>query len=120
MRITPDVLADHILHNACLTSHGQVTGYALQVFHTFESICPEQVLQNLAEQDWRINVTISPKYSILEEIWQEIDKEYKNGSNSTRYQLLRISNIAALAISRINYVFIFDLDSHRFGKSSFL
>ena len=32
----------------------------------------------------------------------------------------RISNIAALAISRINYVFIFDLDSHRFGKSSFL
>jgi hypothetical protein len=35
-------------------------------------------------------------------------------------QLQRISNIAALAISRINYVFIFDLDSHRFGKSSFL
>ena len=33
--------------------------------------------------------------------------------------LKRISNIAALAISRINYVFIFDLDSHRFGKSSF-
>jgi len=31
----------------------------------------------------------------------------------------RISNIAALAMSRINYVFIFDLDSHRFGKSSF-
>ena len=36
------------------------------------------------------------------------------------FKVKRISNIAALAISRINYVFIFDLDSHRFGKSSFL
>ena len=31
----------------------------------------------------------------------------------------RISNIAALAISRMNYVFILDFNSNRFGKSSF-
>jgi IS5 family transposase len=50
----------------------------------------------------------------LEAIWEEFVNQLK----AKGYE--RISNIAALAISRINYVFIFDLDSHRFGKSSFL
>lgn len=37
LRITPDVLADHILHKACLTEQGDSTGYAQETFEAFRS-----------------------------------------------------------------------------------
>ena len=44
---------DHILYSACLTKKGRVTGYGSRVFEKFGEICPEQLLRNLAELDWR-------------------------------------------------------------------
>ena len=49
LRIVPDVLADHILHIASVTSQGQRTGYADRVFNEFASLCPGEVLRNLFE-----------------------------------------------------------------------
>jgi hypothetical protein len=46
LRIAPDVLSDHILHNACVTSSGQLTGYAQHVFEQFGSLVPTQILSN--------------------------------------------------------------------------
>jgi hypothetical protein len=57
LRITPDVLADHILNEACLTPQGKSTGYAQKVFKRFQNICSTAVLQNFAELDWRIRHT---------------------------------------------------------------
>jgi hypothetical protein len=90
LRITPDVLADHILNEACLTPQGESTGYTQEVFKKFQDICPTAVLQNLAELDWRIRHTSDGETDLLADIWQEIRKEFRMASNSGRYRLLEL------------------------------
>jgi hypothetical protein len=90
LRITPDVLADHILNEACLTHQGESTGYTQEVFKRFQDICPTAVLRNLAELDWRIRHTSDGKTNLLADIWQEIREEFRNASNSGRYHLLEL------------------------------
>jgi hypothetical protein len=90
LRITPDVLADHILNEACLTPHGESTGYTQEVFKKFQDICPTAVLRNLAELDWRIRHTSDVETDLLADIWQEIREEFRKASNSGRYRLLEL------------------------------
>jgi hypothetical protein len=90
LRITPDVLADHILHNACVTSQGAPTGYAQQVFNDFASICPAQVLSNLSELDWRIRSTTAQEPNLLEIIWDSLRSEFASASNAVRCHILDI------------------------------
>lgn len=88
LRITPDVLADHILHKACVTSQGRPTGYAEIIFDKFKSICLVEVLQNLAELDWRIFHAESKETNLLAEIWQYIWSKFQKASNYDRGKLL--------------------------------
>lgn len=88
LRITPDVLADHILNEACLTPQGESTGYTQEVFKRFQEICLTSVLRNLAELDWRIRHTSDRETDLLANIWQEIREEFRKASNSGRYHLL--------------------------------
>ncbi|WP_448270535.1 hypothetical protein [Nostoc sp. DSM 114159] len=90
LRITPDVLSDYILHEACLTKQGDLTGYAQQVFNNFMQICPEQVLRNLAELDWRIYHTNGEETNLLAEIWWSIKDEFQKASNYDRCQMLNL------------------------------
>ncbi|MBH8574937.1 hypothetical protein I8752_18320 [Nostocaceae cyanobacterium CENA369] len=90
LRITPDILSDYILHEACLTKQGDLTGYAQQVFNNFMQICPEQVLRNLAELDWRIYHTNGEQTNLLAEIWRNIKEEFQRASNFDRCQMLNI------------------------------
>jgi hypothetical protein len=90
LRITPDVLADHILHNACVTSQGEPTGYAQHVFNDFASICPAQVLSNLSELDWRIRSTTGQEPNLLEIIWDSLRSEFASASNAVRFSILDI------------------------------
>ena len=78
LRVTPDVLADHILHRACIAANGQPTGYAERVFATFASVQPERVFLNLAELDWRVQVSakIPP---LLSAIWKELEEVLVTG-----------------------------------------
>ena len=91
LRITPDVLADHILHNACLTPQGRQTGYIREVFDKFGGICPAQLLRNLAELDWRVNRTSggSP-VDLLSEVWGDIRREFATADASGRLRILDI------------------------------
>lgn len=88
LRITPDVLADHILHKACITNKGIPTGYAQKIFEKFKSICLTEVLQNLAELDWRIRQGEGKETNLLTDIWQSIQLEFQNASNYDRGTLL--------------------------------
>lgn len=72
LRIVPDVLADHILHKASITSQGQPTGYADHVFNEFKSLCPSEALRNLSELDWRLRQPGSQPSDLLSSIWQGI------------------------------------------------
>jgi hypothetical protein len=90
LRITPDVLADHILHNACLTEQGDSTGYAQEIFEAFREICPAQVLRNLSELDWRIRFISEQKTDLLDTVLQRLKEEFKQASNLDRCRLLEL------------------------------
>ena len=90
LRIVPDVLADHILHQANVISHGQPTGYADCVFDKFRSLCPIEVLRNLSELDWRLRQSGAPASDLLSSIWQSIWQGFQDASNLGRSMTLGI------------------------------
>ena len=90
LRIVPDVLADHILHEANVTSQGQPTGYADRVFDKFRSLCPSEVLRNLSELDWRLRQSGDLASDLLSSIWQSIWQGFQDASNLGRSMLLEI------------------------------
>ncbi len=89
-RITPDVLSDHILHEACFTPEGILTGFAQQVFEQFSSLYPSQALRNLAELDWRVLQTTGHPPNLLSDIWQDIMAQFRDATNEGRRSLLQI------------------------------
>lgn len=95
LRIAPDVLADHILHRACQTVQGLKTGYALRVFEHFGSICPSQLLRNLAELDWRISEADGKESGLLNEVWQAIHEVFREANHLQRVTILKdLSEVA--------------------------
>ncbi len=87
VKITPDVLSDHILHNTCLTTRGQSTGYANRVFQVFWDYSPQNLLLNLSELDWRVKQVVESD-NLLSEIWVEIENNFKESSISRRQKIL--------------------------------
>ena len=90
LRIVPDVLADHILHNANLTSQGTTTGYADLIFDEFASLCPSEVLRNLSELDWRQRSSSTQAPDLLGNVWRKIEKEFREAPHSGRIQILQL------------------------------
>jgi len=86
LRITPDVLSDNILYNACVTFQGQSTSYAHKVFYAFGSVFPENVLYNLSELDWRVTRE-GKSVDLLGEIWTVIYTRFKLASHVQRLQI---------------------------------
>jgi len=94
LRITPDVLSDHILHKACITEQWEPTGYSQRIFKAFGPVVPDNVLFNLSELDWRI--TREGKHvDLLEEIWALIWNDFREAPHSQRTQILKIIQKAA-------------------------
>lgn len=87
LRIVPDVLSDHLLRKACLTESGQPTGYADLIYEKSIAFGIDGVLRNLAELDWRVaQARRGP--NLLNRIWSQIERQFRNGSNSERCMLL--------------------------------
>jgi len=95
VRITPDVLADHILHLACLTDTGDATGYADEIFERFSSICPADVLRNLGELDWRQQSSTGEPSDVLNGVWQSIKEAFISGGHMARARILEVLKPAA-------------------------
>jgi hypothetical protein len=95
LRIGPDVLADHILAKVCLTSHGQPTGYADTVFGRFSNICPNHILRNLAELDWRVRTATGNATTLLDGMFTDIKKAFEEAPNSHRTIVLDLVKEAA-------------------------
>lgn len=90
LKITPDVLADHILHNACLTEQGTPTGYEQEVFDVFREFYPTQVLRNLAELDWRVRSSSEQETDFLDPILRSLKEAYRQASNLEKCKLLEL------------------------------
>lgn len=88
LRITPDVLSDHILYRACIAFNGQSTGYAKRIFDEFWSSLPANILFNLSELDWR-TMKEDTSINLLREIWSVIENDFKTGSHLERVEILK-------------------------------
>lgn len=87
LRITPDVLSDHILRRRSLTTAGEPTGYATEIITALREPALSGVLRNFAELDWRTSAT-GKETQLLSQIWQSINNEYTNATNDRRAALL--------------------------------
>ncbi|MGF2037349.1 MAG: caspase family protein [Nostoc sp. CmiVER01] len=95
LRITPDVLADHILYEACLTAQGESTGYIQELFNKFKSVCLAELLKNFAELDWRIRYKSRKETDLLANIWHNIWEDFRSSSNYDRCKWLNVIKTVA-------------------------
>ncbi|MGV8120659.1 MAG: DUF4365 domain-containing protein [Candidatus Xenobiia bacterium LiM19] len=87
VRITPDVISDHILYKACISPQERATGYGKKVFVAFPDLAPDNILRNLAELDWR--ATRSGKtLDLMSDIWSMLREDFQNASSLHRITIL--------------------------------
>ena len=95
VRITPDVLSDHILSLACLNKHGKPTGYAAQVLDHFRGTHLRSLLRNLAELDWRVRRATGAVPDLLAPLWRQLHEGFLGASHADRCHLLdMLSDVA--------------------------
>jgi hypothetical protein len=94
-RIVPDVLADHILHRACLDAKGRPTGYADHLVDRYAGTSLTSLLRNLAELDWRIGMTAGAS-ALLNEVWQNLREAFARADAVGRVEVLKRIRPAAL------------------------
>jgi len=95
LRVTPDVVADHLLHRACVDDRGGATGYARWVFDHFAVLAPAQLLANLAELDWRLRAATGAEPDLLDDVWTAIEEEFRGASHRGRGTILDLLKEAA-------------------------
>lgn len=97
VRLIPDVLSDFILQEACFSSDGRPTSWADRAFASLRDVCPDNVLRNLAELDWRVRsassteeegLSVSDGQRLLSRIWHTIESEFGEGTLSQRQSWL--------------------------------
>lgn len=94
VRISPDLLADHILAGAALLPDGTSTGYAERVYDALAGYAASDVLRNLAELDWRQRRDGAER-SLLSSLWTRIEKAFLAGTPDDRLRILRLVTEAA-------------------------
>lgn len=100
-RIVPDVLADHVLHQACVDPQGRPTGYAEQLVSRYGESSMETLVRNLAELDWRIGQT-SGASTVLDTVWQAwTDRLARTNAGGRVAVLQRIRPAAVFAPQRV-------------------
>lgn len=90
VRITPDVLSDHILARASLTPQGDATGFPRELVESFGPLRMGALLRNFAELDWRIRNTRPSPPSAVEDIWRHFEEGYSGGDEQAQRALLDV------------------------------
>jgi hypothetical protein len=97
LRVTPDVLADSVLEDACLHPGGASTGYAERVHEAFRDAAPGALLRNLAELDWRRarGGAAAGGERLLRDIWDEMEAEFRAAGVARRAEMIRELGVVA-------------------------
>ncbi|WP_407310027.1 DUF4062 domain-containing protein [Desulfosporosinus sp. SB140] len=78
VRITPDVLSDFILEEACFPARVK-TGYSDVIFETFADVYLDNIFKNFAELDWRVSE--GKGTNLLNEIWNKVWEYFIHSSD---------------------------------------
>jgi transcriptional regulator with XRE-family HTH domain len=71
-RLSPDLLADHIIEKACIGPEGVSTGYAEKVFGSVGEQYSPHVLLNLGKLDWRLANGDPSTSRLLDGLWSQL------------------------------------------------
>jgi hypothetical protein len=84
-RLTPDILADEVLYEACLDQQGGSTGRAIELWQRYGEHAQTQLLANLGELDWR---TTAGGESLLDDVWARLHSGFRKTDAWGREQLI--------------------------------
>jgi transcriptional regulator with XRE-family HTH domain len=76
-RLSPDLLADHIIETNCISVNGGSTGYAERVIDATKQAQLENVLLNLGKLDWRLTNGDPSNSRLLDGVWQRLQPSSK-------------------------------------------
>jgi len=94
VRVSPDVLADHLLYIAAVDDLGRPTGFVDRMVAVFGSSL-ENILANAAELDWRSETVDGPD-SVLRAVWRDLLERLPTFSYRQRDDLARQLKRAAI------------------------
>jgi hypothetical protein len=86
LRVSPDVLGDHLLAEAALAD-GRTTGFIDEVFDGFGQLYLSSILSNASELEWRRRSAESP-VNVSERIWARLKEEFPTLTHRERTGLL--------------------------------
>lgn len=86
VRVSPDVLSDHLLYRAAVDETGRPTGFVEAMVRAFSPAHLENILANAAELDWRAS-TAATHESVLATTWRDLLETLPQATNSQRATL---------------------------------
>lgn len=105
-RLAPDLLADYIIEQNCVTENGASSGYAEKVFAASPQSLVEHVLLNLGKLDWRLSSGNTASSRLLDGLWQQLrptgeygDTHFKAMTSVAYYQPERALQFAEQRIA---------------------
>jgi hypothetical protein len=101
IRVTPDLLSDHLSFTACYDKNGHDTTFTERVFTYFSPAEFPRLIQHLAEAEWRALKESDSAQSVVEPLWQWFLYRFRESSFHARHdQLKQWANIAHLQARR--------------------
>jgi hypothetical protein len=74
-RLSPDLLADALIIESCITSRGSFNAYPEQLFHRAPHPCKGHLLVNLSHLEWRLREPAAARRPGVHHLWNLIDGE---------------------------------------------
>lgn len=95
LRVSPDVLADHLMHRAAVAVNGRSTGFVEDILEAFASDHLGNILSNASELDWRAAQT-QAHAPVLTDTWTSLASQLLRMTHRERSDLLENLHRAAL------------------------
>jgi hypothetical protein len=101
VRITPDILSDHVLFSAAVTRRGESTGFIDELVRGFGGSHLRNILRNAAELEWRSRAA-GTDVRVLDTTWRAILDGLPGMSHFERHVLLgQLETVAILSPSPV-------------------
>ena len=95
VRVSPDVLGDHLLYQAAVDQNGDPTRFVEYMIDAFAPSFLDNILANAAELDWRAT-SRNPSEPVLANTWSRLLARMPTATNRHRADLLSAMKRAAL------------------------
>jgi transcriptional regulator with XRE-family HTH domain len=91
LRITPDLLGDAILAQACYDERANAeTGYLDRVRHVAEAQVLQHLFVNVSRMDWQVKRRHANSPSLVDALWEPLEDEVKRADIVGRQELIKL------------------------------